>query len=474
MVHSVSLLMFYLIPRLTNAWCNSNSNGWTTNINTKTQTRMQRSTIICKANTNNNDDDNDNYGSRRNLLKKTVTSLVTTTTLTIISGSASADSQEMMNDKQKYYQNFPTLFAPLYGEATQKRTIRRSIGPNIWSLEQNLELGPLQTPLRCVVIRLDNGSLWVHAPLAPTLEFFELVESCCCDDNSNSGETEAVVAHIIVPTYALEHKIFVKDAIQRWPNAQLWTSPGQFTFPFDVSEEFVFGKKVSGILSGGSGNLSSSLFPCPWINEIEYETLASGTFTIGMSPTTFYETAFFHKKSKSLIVTDSVVRIPKNVPELNDADKLLLISKRSTSDPMPIDTPESRLIGWEKTSLLVSYFFPEHEEPDPTKFGVVTWTDGWHDNFNFLSNQLVVVPPVVRTLIYAQNPTRVQEWVDRVTDGKWDFEQIIPAHFDAPIPAKPKDLANAFRFLKDDTIDAFPYNDLARGLKPIANLATKK
>jgi len=33
--------------------------------------------------------------------------------------------------------------------------------------------------------------------------------------------------------------------------------------------------------------------------------------------------------------------------------------------------------GWEKTALLVSYFFPEHEELDPTALGVVTWTPGW-------------------------------------------------------------------------------------------------
>ena len=29
------------------------------------------------------------------------------------------------------------------------------------------------------------------------------------------------------------------------------------------------------------------------------------------------------------------------------------------------DTPDTRQVGWEKTALLVSYFFPEHEELDP-------------------------------------------------------------------------------------------------------------
>jgi hypothetical protein len=365
----------------------------------------------------------------------------------------------VFNEKQQYVQKFPTLFAPLYGEAF-KKTIKRSLLPNnndnttIWALEQNLELGPLQAPIRCVVIRLKNGSLWVHAPLAPTQEFFELVESC--------GEK---VAHIVVPTYALEHKVFVKDALQRWPDAELWTSPGQFSFPFDVSEEFVFGKRVAGVLDAKSHS------QIPWSDEIDYATLAGGTFNIGGKPTTLFETAFLHKASKSLIVTDAVAQIPKTVPLLNDPENLLLISKLSTADPMPDDTPASRLIGWEKTALLVSYFFPEHEEFDPNKLGVVTWTEGWHDNFNALAGRLIV-PPVVRTLIYAQNRSRVGEWVDEVVE-RWDFDQIIPAHFEAPITATPRDFANAFLFLKDDTVDAFPENDLARGLRPIADVALK-
>ena len=441
-------------------------------------------------------------------------------TAAAITGSASCAKnvnalglEQQQQQQQKYALKFPTLFAPLYGEAYRK-TIKRPLGGSksntttttntgtasitnddkddntiIWALEQNLELGPLQTPVRCTVIRLNDGTLWVHAPLAPTQEFFDLVESCAATSSgSGNGDNRNAVAHVVVPTYALEHKVFVKDALQRWPNAQLWTSPGQFSFPFaGVSDEFVFGKAVSGVLDGYSSSSSSSsssdakVLP-PWSDEIEYASLQAGTFNIGGKPTTLCETAFFHKASKSLIVTDAVARIPKSVPPLNDPEQLLLISKRSTSDPMPEDTPQSRLDGWEKTALLVSYFFPEHEEIDPQTPGVVTWTEGWHDNFHALAGRLIV-PPVVRTLIYAQNPARVQTWVDQIVDGSnnnnnnhqgWDFDQIIPAHFEAPIPATPQEFAAAFRFLQDDTIDAFPKNDLARGLKPIADIALKR
>jgi hypothetical protein len=401
------------------------------------------------------------FNTRRDVLR---TAVLASGLVSSASSSGVANAVEEVDTKRSYFQRFPTLFAPLYGDATRV-TIKRQVGENIWALEQNLELGPLETPLRCVVIRLSDGTLWVHAPLAPTEEFFQLVESCCEPDGGK-------VAHVVVPTYALEHKIFVKDALLRWPNAKLWTAPGQFSFPKkNMADDCIWGKSVDGVLHGSDE--TSTATSAPWTSEIQYETLAVGTFSIGSSPQTFYETAFFHKSSKTLIVTDSVVQISLVPPPLNHADKLLLVSKRSTSDPQPDDTPEARQVGWEKTSLLVSYFFPEHEELDPDAgFGVVTWTDGWHDNFNALAGRLLV-PPVVRTLLYAQSPNEVQRWVDRVVT-RWEFQQIVPAHFEAPISASRVEFQKAFRFLQDDTIDPFPANDLARGLKPIADIALKR
>jgi hypothetical protein len=86
----------------------------------------------------------------------------------------------------------------------------------------------------------------------------------------------------------------------------------------------------------------------------------------------------------------------------------------------------------------------------------------------------LLVPPVVRTLIYAQNPAKVQEWVDRIVQHRgWKFEQVIPAHWEAPIAASPKDVERAFSFLKDPSIDPFPVNDLAPGLKPISDIFLK-
>jgi|TARA_B110000879_G_C11067766_1_gene469432 hypothetical protein len=66
----------------------------------------------------------------------------------------------------------------------------------------------------------------------------------------------------------------------------------------------------------------------------------------------------------------------------------------------------------------------------------------------------------------------VKSFVDRVV-GDWDFEQIIPAHWAAPIDATPVTFKNAFRFLEDDKLDPFNEGDMRRGLKPIADSVVK-
>ena len=113
------------------------------------------------------------------------------------STGAAAFAEPLNADNPRaYFQRFPTLFAPFYGDDTRATILKEIFVPStsvlddageatvvaapgapgaVWALEQNLAIGPLETPLRCVVIKLASGALWVHAPLAPTPEFFALV-----------------------------------------------------------------------------------------------------------------------------------------------------------------------------------------------------------------------------------------------------------------------------------------------------------
>jgi len=391
-----------------------------------------------------------------------------------------------------YFQRYPTLFAPFYGD-DERATMLKTVVPNrVWCLEQNLAVGPLETPLRCVVIRLNDDSLWVHAPLAPTEEFFLLIER----------DIGGPVSHVVVPTYALEHKVFARDALDRWPTADLWIAPGQFAFPVEVAAERIYGRTPAGVLGDVVPDVASDVASDgrgvpPWTDEIDVKILNSGSFRLGGRDVGLREATFFHRPTRVMVVTDCIALIPDRIPPLIDPEKLLLVGKRSTADPTPAvgspgDTPEARLAGWKKMTLLINYFFPEHEEP--TKPGVVEWTDGWEDNFAAISGRLFV-PPVVRSLLYAQDPAGVRAWADSVAedwfapvrsstvrvggeDGGGENTEaasivpavltIVPAHWDGPVEnVRVEEFLNAYRWLDDPTSDPFPEADMARGLQPV-------
>ena len=64
----------------------------------------------------------------------------------------------------------------------------------------------------------------------------------------------------------------------------------------------------------------------------------------------FAETAFFHKSSKTLLVTDSIVKVPTEPPEIvtEDPSGLLFHARDNYLDEVA-DTAENRRKGWRRT-----------------------------------------------------------------------------------------------------------------------------
>ena len=219
----------------------------TTTTTTRRDRRDDRACRVCASSGVAPEDEDDDDARTESTSTRRV--LVSAAAATVAAAATGRRSDALvagaeLGARDAFTQTFPILFKPFYGRG-YRATVKRELVPgSMWATEQNIELGPLETTIRCVVVKLRDGSLWVHAPLAPTEEFFEFVESC-------GDGTPTSVAHVVVPTYALEHKIFAKDALKRWRNAKLYTAPGQFTFPIrDLSDEIVFGRRVDGVLEG--------------------------------------------------------------------------------------------------------------------------------------------------------------------------------------------------------------------------------
>lgn len=150
--------------------------------------------------------------------------------------------------------------------------------------------------MRTIVVKLGDGGLWVNGPQWPTGEFCKLLDDL------------GTVKHVVLPTVALEHKAPLKAFTQRYPSASVWITPGQYgpfgTCDLDLASAKM-GYRVDGVFPVGAPTASD---PVPaWAAEFDFRTLYIN-FPENAGPVA--ETAFYHRPSKSLITTDSVIYIP--------------------------------------------------------------------------------------------------------------------------------------------------------------------
>ncbi|KAH9315332.1 hypothetical protein KI387_023959 [Taxus chinensis] len=246
-------------------------------------------------------------------------------------------------------------------------------------------------------------------------------------------ELKAPVEHIILSTFAYEHKVFVGPFSRKFPQANIWVAPRQWSWPINLPLEFfgIFRAKT----------LKDEDKSTPWFDEIEQKILSSPELGIGP----YVEVAFYHKRSRTLLVTDAVIYVPKHPPETISREALLgaaknglavkLLSKGKFVPNEPIvDSRDARQKGWERMVLQILFLAPSNLlEPQKT--------------FTQMSQKLIV-SPIIKTLVFSKVPEKVKDWVDRIV-ADWPFKKIIPAHFAAPVSASRSDFKTAFAFLDD-------------------------
>ena len=178
----------------------------------------------------------------------------------------------------------------------------------------------------------------------------------------------------------------------------------------------------------------------PWAGELDQAVLST---PLGLGP--FVEAAFFVRATRTLLVTDIVVAVPRDPPEVCAADPqpLLVRAKSKSFAPEEANTSESRQRGWWKTVLFALFFQPAAVDFSP--LSGFTWNDGWRDTFARLAGPRLFVPPILQIIVLSKRPAAVRAWVARVT--AWPFDKVIPAHLQAPIAANPREFRAAFAFL---------------------------
>ncbi|NEQ39368.1 MAG: DUF4336 domain-containing protein [Okeania sp. SIO3I5] len=376
----------------------------------------------------------------------------------------------MRSGKQKQQQNsnsrdwlwplWPIL--PLYPYG-QRRTLRKEIVKDtIWTFDQIQGIFYVTVPIRMTVVRMLGGGLFVYAPIAPTRECVRLVNELV--------EKYGEVRYIILPTISgLEHKVYVGPFARKFPTAEVFVTPNQWSFPLNLPLSWLgLPRNRTYLLPANSGD-------APFAAEFDYATL--GPLDIGFRP--FAEVAFWHSPSQTLLAVDTVLSVPAEPPEILNLDPypLLFHAKDDVFDVVE-DTPTNRCIGWQKICLFGLYFQVDALDVVPTGeifknvgkasdrskrayFGLLPWRwkSEWQLSFTELRQDgRLLVAPILQTLILNRNPQQVMEWVEKV--ASWNFRQIISCHFDAPIQASGYEFKEAFSFLEKDSGGYLPETDL--------------
>ena len=324
---------------------------------------------------------------------------------------------------------------PLYPYGKRKTICQELIPGQVWSLEQLQGLYYVAVPIRLTVVKV-SGGLMLFNPLPPTKELLENL--------SRLISAHGPVKTIVLPTASgLEHKISLPALARAFPEAALWLCPGQWSFPISLPSSWL------GIPKAKTKILLEDGIP----HENECLWISLGPLNIGLGR--FQEISCYHKKSKSLLVTDSLVGISSNPPALFNLDPtpLLFHARDKGNDPL-IDTRNSRKKGWARLVLFASFLRPNDLSIPPitsvlsnslkpglrnlkSHFGFYpfAWDDGWDNSLgNLLGEErpLLQIAPVLERLVFPRAKESFLEWLEKIISIR-GINWLIPAHYNAPL-----------------------------------------
>jgi hypothetical protein len=175
--------------------------------------------------------------------------------------------------------------------------VMETIVPNaVWTFDQKLGILNVQVPLQMTMIKLDVGGLFVYDPIATTPELVGYVRDL--------KRLHGPVSHIVLRSVMIKHKAYAGIFAQKFMKAKVWVQPGQYSFPRDMPTPFL------GFPAGRMHVIPSSTDDAPldW-NDFKFRTLGPLILKDGA----FGETVFFHKPTRTLLVTDTVLEVTDEV-----------------------------------------------------------------------------------------------------------------------------------------------------------------
>jgi Domain of unknown function (DUF4336) len=143
----------------------------------------------------------------------------------------------------------------------------RALTDDVWVCEQPLRFAGLSVGARMTVLRVRGGALWLHSPVRPTDELRAAVDAL------------GTVTYLVAPNRF--HHLFIGRWMEAYPAARAFAAPGLPAKRKDLA--------FHGVIDDAAGE---------WAPEIEHVCWRGVPM--------MNEVAFFHRKSRTLVLTDAV------------------------------------------------------------------------------------------------------------------------------------------------------------------------
>lgn len=235
------------------------------------------------------------------------------------------------------------MSVPIYEPINQLKRVAK----NIWivdggQIEMDVKLFKMPFSTRMTIIRLSDGSLWCHSPIKPTVDLLK--------DVSQLGK----VTHLVSPN--MLHYAYISEWKKYYPNAISWASPGV--------EQRAASQNISVTFDAALENEA----PATWDKEID-QLIFGGSRILD-------EVVFFHKASRTLILTDLIENFE---PTRTESGLLRLIHRLGrVADPdgrTPVDlrmtflgrekiarASYEKMLAWQPDKIILAHgrWYPEN------------------------------------------------------------------------------------------------------------------
>jgi hypothetical protein len=221
----------------------------------------------------------------------------------------------------------------------------RPLAPDVWEALDDLSLpGGLHFPVRMTVVRLPDGGVWLHSPIA--------LDDALAESIARIGPVRAIVA----PNRL--HHFFLAAAAQRFPDAQVWAAPGL--------REKVGGLPAGPTLLEDTPDWAEHIAPfalegVPWMSEVMFLHRPSGTALA--TDLFFHITAPANWGSRLFFRLIGVLGRPKQSP----------IVRMQTRDRAAAGSSLERLLAERPARFVVAHGPPITEDVDAQVRAACAW-----------------------------------------------------------------------------------------------------